>query len=80
MSYEEVKDTMRVLASLPIEDKQAMPHIQLDKVDYFAPIPDEQIRNLVEEQVATLPIFYEDQIVQFKDFSDNTDMWLQFFV
>ena len=63
MSYEEVKDTIRVLASLPIEDKQAMPHIQLDKVDYFAPIPDEQVRNLVQEQVSELPILCEDRIV-----------------
>ena len=51
MPYAEVRDIIGVLASLPIQEKQTMPHIQLDKVDYFSPIPDEEIRSLVEEQV-----------------------------
>ena len=49
MPYELVKDTIGVLAGLPIAEKRTMPHIQLDQVDFYKPIPDEALRELVEE-------------------------------
>lgn len=81
MPYAQVKDTISVLSSLPSAEKRTMPHIQLDQVDFFKPIPDEAIKELVEEQVADLPVLINEQGIQrFADLGQNQEKWRQLLV
>lgn len=67
---------INVYSNLPIAEKQTMPHIQLDQVDFFQPIPDEAVKTLVEEQVDDFPVHINEQRVQrFASLGQNYDNW-----